>query len=72
MRIRVEGGVIQEEDIAEVKIGQRGKTSPAYEIWATMKDGSKVKLDTEYSARNAAIRANLYKPNSFILEDEDE
>ena len=69
MRVRLENGVvINTDDIKEVKIGKCGKNCAAFEVWLFMNDGSKFKAATEYTRQNAALRANFFKPNSFILE----
>ena len=65
MRIRTESGDVKTEEIKEVKIGERGKKNPFYEIWFVLKDGSQIKAFTEYDKFNAVRVANFYKPNSF-------
>ena len=67
MRLRLDGIVVETDDIQEVKIAQMRSREPFYKVFALMKNGDQILLSTEYTRLNAVNTANNYKPNSFQI-----
>ena len=68
MRLRLDGIVVETDDIQEVQIAQMRSRAPVYKVFALMKNGEQILLSTEYTLLNAVNIANNYKPNSFQIE----
>ena len=68
MRLRLDGIVVETDDIQEVQIAQMRSRDPVYKVFALMKNGEQILLSTEYTLLNAVNTANNYKPNSFQIE----
>ena len=68
MRLRLDGIVVETDDIQEVQIAQMRSRDPVYKVFALMKNGEQILLSTEYTLLNAVNIANNYKPNSFQIE----
>ena len=69
MRLRLDGIVVETDDIQEVKIAQMRSREPFYKVFALMKNGEQILLSTEYTRLNAVNTANNYKPNSFQIAE---
>ena len=69
MRLRLDGIVVETDDIQEVKIAQMRSRETFYKVFALMKNGEQILLSTEYTRLNAVNTANNYKPNSFQIAE---